>query len=75
MPVNTQQQTTPTCPHCGHALHYDEMQTSDVTDADLFALAAEEGTATICCPVCDTEYWVKGGYQPHYTSSAAEEDL
>lgn len=62
----------PTCPHCGHELSHDEMHDATV---DLYALAPDEGRECIECPVCDKEYWVQGGYVPHYTSAAAEELL
>lgn len=70
------QQPTPTCPHCGHALDTDEMLFGKPTcEEDLFALAPDEGTTVIQCPACDLEYWTKGGFTPHYTSAAAEEEL
>jgi hypothetical protein len=54
----------------------DEMQYGSPTcSEDLFGLAPDEGSAAITCPACDQEYWVKGGYQPHYTSALAEELL
>ena len=69
-------QPTPTCPHCGHAMDAEEMQYGPPTcSEDLFALAPNEERAAITCPACDLEYWVKGGYQPHYTSALAEELL
>lgn len=70
------QQPTPTCPHCGHAMDIEEMQYGPPTCSEgLFVLAPNEDTAAITCPACDLEYWVKGGYQPHYTSALAEELL
>jgi uncharacterized protein with PIN domain len=42
---------------------------------DLFALAPAEDRAVIECPVCDKQYWVQGGYTPHYTSAASEDEL
>jgi len=45
------------------------------SDTDLWALAPQEGRAVIECPGCDKEYWVKGGYQAHYTSAFSEEEL
>lgn len=70
------QQPTPTCPHCDHAMDTDEMQYGSPTcSEDLFGLASDEGSAAITCPACDQEYWVKGGYRPHYTSALAEELL
>ena len=72
----TFQQPTPTCPHCAHAMNVDEMIYGEPTcEADLFALAPEEGRTDIKCPACDEFYWVKGGFKPHYTSAYAEEDL
>ena len=66
----------PTCPHCGHELDTDEMLYSKPTcDEDLFALAPNEGRAVIECPRCDQQYWVSGGYKPHYTSAFSEEEL
>ena len=67
---------TPKCPHCGHAMDADEMCYGKPTcDEDLFDLAASEGRTVIECPSCDMQYWVQGGYTPHYTSAFAEEDL
>lgn len=69
-------QPTPTRPHCDHAMDNDEMLYGKPTcDEDLFALAPDEGRAVITCPAYDQEYWVQGGYQPHYTSAPAEELL
>lgn len=62
----------PTCPHCNHELTADEMTEADT---DLFALAPTEETAAITCPICDKDYWVKGGYTPHYTSAFVEEEF
>lgn len=69
---DTFQTSHPTCPHCGHELNHDEMHD---LPGDLYARAPNEGTATIECPSCDREYWVRGGYQPQYTSAFAEEEL
>jgi uncharacterized protein with PIN domain len=44
-------------------------------EANLFSLAHNEERAAIECPVCDKEYWVQGGWKPHYTSAFAEEEL
>ena len=66
------QQHTPTCPHCGHAMTYDEMIAASV---DLFGLVPREESEAIECPVCDKEFWVKGGYNPHYTSAFSYEEL
>lgn len=69
-------QPTPTCPHCYHEMDMDEMRYGKPTsEADLFALAPEEGRTVIECPACDKQYWVKGGFIPHYTSAFAEEEL
>lgn len=66
----------PTCPHCGHEMDTDEMLYGKPTcEEDLFALAPNEGTAVIECPSCDKQYWVKGGYRPHYSSAFSEEEL
>ncbi len=66
----------PTCPHCGHEMTEEEMSYGEPTcEADLFALAQSEERAVIECPVCDKQYWVQGGYKPHYTSAFAEEEL
>lgn len=65
--------TTPKCPHCGHEMTHDEMYYGG--DVDLFALAPQEDSTVIECPVCDKQYWVKGGYVPQYTSAFAEEDM
>lgn len=70
--MNPYQQPTPVCPHCGHAVSYDEMPG---VDSCLFDLAPTEGSACIDCPVCDKAYWVKGGYTPHYTTAFSEEEL
>lgn len=67
---------SPTCPHCGHELDADEMLYGAPTcDEDLHALAPNEGRAVVKCPACDREYWVEGGYVPHYTSAFSEEEL
>ena len=60
------------CPHCDHEFNADEMASCDV---DLFALAPNEETACIECPVCDCEFWVKGSYKPEYSTAFAEELL
>lgn len=71
--LDTFEQPRPVCPHCGHAFTTDDML--DAGDVDLFALAPREDREAITCPSCDKEFWVKGGYEPHYTSAFAEEDL
>lgn len=71
--MTTYQQHTPTCPHCGHAMNTDEMLAVD--RVDLFGLAPREESEAIKCPVCDKEYWVMGGYNPHYTSAFSYEEL
>lgn len=68
----TSKQPRPTCPHCGHALDDDEMQTQP---ADLWALAPNEARECIECPRCDKEYWVQGGYVPTYTSAFVEDEF
>lgn len=65
---------TPTCPHCGYALDYEDMQ-SGFSDVDLFALAPNEDTAVVMCPNCDSEYAVRGGYKPFYVSALSEDEL
>ena len=72
MSDQTFRQCYPVCPHCGHELDDDEMIHQDV---DLYALAPMEDSACIQCPLCDLEYWVKGGYQPHYTTAFVEDEL
>lgn len=79
---DTYQNPMPVCPHCGHALNIDELIAAEVIDGsgtgsgdDLFDLAVNEETAAIQCPVCDQQYWIKGGYRPHYTTAFAEEEL
>jgi hypothetical protein len=69
---NCERTPTPVCPGCGYTLTTDDMLDSK---HDLFALAPNETREAIKCPSCDAEFWVQGGYQPHYTSSFAEEDL
>lgn len=71
---DTINQPLPTCPGCGYALDCDDMN-SDFSDDDLWALAPDEGTASVKCPQCDIEYWVRGGYVPTYTTSFNEDDL
>jgi hypothetical protein len=70
--MSTHKQATPVCPHCGHALDHEEMTHQET---DLFALAPEEGKGLVVCPLCDKDYWVQGGFKPHYTSAFAEEQL
>lgn len=60
------------CPHCDHTFNKDEMLACAV---DLFALAPNEETACVECPVCDGEFWVKGSYRPEYSTAFAEELL
>lgn len=62
----------PTCPGCAYEMTTDEMVESSV---DLFQLAVEEHRAVVKCPGCDMEYWVKGGWKPHFSTSFAEETL
>lgn len=71
---DTYERPTPTCPGCGYALDYDDMN-GDAGDDDLFALAPNEERTSVTCPQCGTSYWVQGGYKPTYTSAFAEEDL
>jgi transposase-like protein len=72
---NVYRRLAPTCPHCSHELDADEMNSAFRSSGDLWALAVEEGSTTVKCPLCDAEYWVKGGYVPHYTSAFSEEEL
>lgn len=71
---DTFQKPKPTCPHCGYALDTEDMN-SGFSEADLWAAAPDEMTATIKCPSCDQEYAVRGGYVPHYTSAFSEDEL
>lgn len=75
MSADLHQQLTPTCPHCAHAMNAEEMSWSTTSDDDLFVAAPYENHVCVTCPACDLQYWVKGGYTPHYTSAFAEEDL
>lgn len=61
-----------TCPHCDHVYSLDEM---NECQTDLWALASREETVDLECPVCDQVFFVRGGYQPHYTTAIAEELL
>ena len=72
---DTHQQPTPTCPHCGHAMDHDDMLSTVNPGVDLFALAPREDTECITCPSCDQDYWVHGGYRPHYTTAFSQEEL
>lgn len=72
---NTFQTAHPTCPHCGYELNNDDMVDHETSEADLYALAPDEGTAVVKCPQCDKEYAVQGGYRPHYTSAFSEDEL
>ena len=65
--------TTPVCPHCQHEMDTDEMLSE--IGVDLFALAPREEMAVIQCPLCDQEFWVKGGYVPKYETAFSEEEL
>lgn len=71
--LDTFEQPRPVCPHCGRPLSMDDML--EAKGVDLFALATAEGREAITCPSCGDEFWVKGGYTPHYTTAFAEEDL
>lgn len=61
-----------TCPHCDHEYTSDEM---NECHTDLWALAPNENTVDVQCPVCDLSFWVKGSYRPEYTTAFAEEML
>lgn len=69
--------STPTCPHCGYAMNYDDMHALHAEDyeADIWILPTKEERTVVACPICDKEYWVQGGYAPQYTSAFSEEDL
>lgn len=60
------------CPHCDHEFTTDEM--IECTE-DLFALAPNEETTSLQCPACDSDFFVKGGYTPFYSTAFAEELL
>lgn len=60
------------CPHCDYRLTDDDMVDATV---DLFALAPREDETDLKCPSCNLNFWVKGGYQPFYTTAFAEEEL
>lgn len=70
--AETFQQRTPTCPHCGYAMDDDDMVDAD---DDLFAAAVDEQRLPATCPSCDAQYWLLGGYRPHYTTAFSEEEL
>lgn len=42
---------------------------------DPWEAAVEEEIYAAECPVCDKEFFVKGGYVPHWTTDFAEELL
>lgn len=64
------------CPHCDHQFTLDEMAfVTCETYSCLFDIAHNEDTAVIECPVCDKEFWVKGGWQPEFTTAFAEEEF
>lgn len=73
MTIDIRQTPTPVCPHCGHAMNMDDMQSVEMDG--FFDLAPEENHAAITCPSCDAEYWVLGGYTPHYTTALCEDQL
>lgn len=64
---------TPICPHCSHVYTIDEILQDDLVD--IYGIAHAEGLAVIECPVCDQEFFVKGGYNPHFSTAVAEELL
>lgn len=64
---------TPVCPHCGHEYTHDDILQNDLVD--IYGIAHAEGTAVIECPICDTEFWLKGGYKPRFSTAVAEELL
>ena len=65
--------TSPICPHCEHEMDTEEMLSE--SSVDLFALAPQEAAAAIHCPACGHEFWVQGGYTPHYDTAISEEEL
>jgi uncharacterized protein with PIN domain len=72
---NTHHTPHPKCPHCGYELDTNEMLMAEVTDRDLYEVAVNEEAAPLKCPACDHDYWVRGGYTPHYTAAWTEFDL
>jgi uncharacterized Zn-finger protein len=60
------------CPHCDHEYTADEMNECEV---DLWALAPNEDSAELKCPVCDQEFYVQGGYKPLFTTAFCEDEL
>lgn len=60
------------CPHCDYAFTNDDMVDSKT---DLFALAPSEGETDLKCLSCGLEFWVRGDYQPQYTTAFSEEEL
>ena len=65
---------TPVCPHCYHAMKPDEMINSDVAIFDI-APREESLNDPIVCPACGEEFWVAGGYEPHYTTGLTENEV
>lgn len=64
------------CPHCDHRFTLDEMVSVDTVDCGfLYELAHKEEIGAIKCPVCDQEFWVKGGWNPEFYTSFSEEEL
>lgn len=76
-PLNLHANPTPVCPHCGYAMNPDDMSSAptDSCQTNLFDIAPAEESTSTTCPACDGAYWVKGGYQPTYTTAFAEEEL
>jgi hypothetical protein len=70
MTTNTQ---TPICPHCGHEYTHDDILQNYLVD--IYGIAHAEGTAVIECQICDTDFWVKGGWTPKFSTAVAEELL
>ena len=60
------------CPHCDYAFTNDDMVDSET---DLYALAPSEGETDLTCPSCNQAFWVRGDYQPQYTTAFSEEEL
>lgn len=53
------------------------MDHDDMVDAaeDVFAAAVNEQRLPVTCLLCDAQYWLQGGYSPHYTTAFSEEEL
>lgn len=65
---------TPVCPHCGYAMDHEDMNSCESSEY-LPDIAPTEQTASAQCPICEANFWIRGGYTPHYTTAFAEEEL